>query len=267
MMMTLRPVGKVRTGKAPSRRRGKEGAGKRNQPAEPSVPLVTCLQQRQRLIGIIISILVHLGLLTYSAAWFMQRAQVHVDRGETSTTITLTISAPPQPTPSPPAPASVPQPLKPIAPVVTPLPIPPETIKATAPVAIAHPPAIAHPQPPLTRADAKPRTASFTHATSAARGATQAQPDDLHNEPPEYPEESQRAREQGVVILRVQVTAAGDPAEVSVRQSSGFFRLDQAARQAVRHWRFHPALNASGLPVSSEADVPVRFKLEGSPSN
>lgn len=74
------------------------------------------------------------------------------------------------------------------------------------------------------------------------------------------------AREQGVVVLRVEVTAAGEPTQVSVLQSSGFFRLDQAARQAVRHWRFHPALAAGGLPVASEADVPVRFKLENAGS-
>ena len=96
---------------------------------------------------------------------------------------------------------------------------------------------------------------------SASKGAIQAQPDDLHNEPPEYPEESRTAREQGEVILRVEVTAEGEPARIDVLQSSGFFRLDQAARQAVRYWKFHPALIA-GAPVSSEADVPVRFKLE-----
>jgi protein TonB len=82
----------------------------------------------------------------------------------------------------------------------------------------------------------------------------------LHNEPPEYPEESRVAREQGVVILQVEVTAAGEPANVSILQSSGYFRLDQAARHAVQHWKFHPAMTA-GIPVSCEADVPVRFEL------
>jgi len=97
--------------------------------------------------------------------------------------------------------------------------------------------------------------------SSAAKGAFQAQPDDLHNEPPEYPEESRIALEQGVVILRVEVTAAGEPASVSILKSSGFFRLDQAARGAVEHWRFHPGMTA-GTPVASEADIPVHFKLQ-----
>jgi protein TonB len=107
----------------------------------------------------------------------------------------------------------------------------------------------------------KPARAVNKAATRSFKGAIQAQPDDLQNEPPEYPDESRIAREQGVVILKVEVTAEGIPTTVSILQSSGFFRLDQAARQAVRHWKFHPALIA-GIPVSSEANVPVRFKLQ-----
>jgi len=98
-------------------------------------------------------------------------------------------------------------------------------------------------------------------ATSASKGAIQAQPDELHNEPPEYPEDSRATREQGTVIFRVEVTAAGEPATISILKSSGYFRLDQAARRAVQHWKFHPGMTA-GIPVSSEADVPVHFKLQ-----
>ncbi len=104
--------------------------------------------------------------------------------------------------------------------------------------------------------------ASRVHETSSAtKGAINAEPDDLHNEPPEYPEESRIAGEQGAVILQVRVTAAGEPASVAILKSSGFFRLDQAARCAVQHWKFHPGILA-GTPVASEADVPVHFKLQ-----
>ena len=123
------------------------------------------------------------------------------------------------------------------------------------------PSAAVSPKPPRAQPVAKPKAALARETSSASKGAIQAQPDELHNEPPEYPEESRIAREQGVVILRVQVTAEGEPARIDILQSSGFFRLDQAARQAVRHWKFHPELTA-GIPVSSAADVPVRFKLE-----
>jgi protein TonB len=76
-----------------------------------------------------------------------------------------------------------------------------------------------------------------------------------------YPEESRIAQEQGIVMLRVEVTAAGEPVSVSILKSSGFFRLDQAARRAVQHWKFHPGMTA-GIPVPSEAEVPVHFKLQ-----
>jgi protein TonB len=106
-----------------------------------------------------------------------------------------------------------------------------------------------------------PKASPAKETSSAFKGAVQAQPDELHNEPPEYPEESRAAREQGVVILQVEVTATGEPASLSILKSSGYFRLDQAARRAVQRWKFHPAMTA-GIPVSSEADVPVRFKLQ-----
>jgi len=63
------------------------------------------------------------------------------------------------------------------------------------------------------------------------------------------------------VILQVEVTATGEPASVSILKSSGYFRLDQAARRAVQLWKFHPAMTA-GMPAPSEADVPVHFKLQ-----
>ena len=145
--------------------------------------------------------------------------------------------------------------------------LPPEPVKAEIaptpePIALPPPPSPvvqAKPQAPSPPAPTKVSPAKET--SSAAKGAVQAQPDELHNEPPEYPEESRIAQEQGVVILRVEVTAAGEPASVSMLKSSGFFRLDQAARRAVQHWKFHPGTTA-GIPVPSEADVPVHFKLQ-----
>jgi len=116
-------------------------------------------------------------------------------------------------------------------------------------------------KPQSSRSPAPLKASSAKEASSASKGAIQAQPDELHNEPPEYPEESRAAREQGTVVLSVEVTAGGEPATVSILKSSGYFRLDQAARHAVQHWKFHPAMTA-GIPVSSEADVPVHFRLQ-----
>lgn len=72
--------------------------------------------------------------------------------------------------------------------------------------------------------------------------------------------EARRLKQQGVVLLEVEVNADGRPTDVRVRGSSGFSALDQAALKAVRRWEFEPA-RIGGLPVSSRVEVPVRFSL------
>lgn len=63
----------------------------------------------------------------------------------------------------------------------------------------------------------------------------------LGNPRPAYPPLSIELGEAGAVGLRVAVGADGRAQEVSVARSSGFPRLDRAALQAVRNWRFRPA--------------------------
>jgi protein TonB len=83
---------------------------------------------------------------------------------------------------------------------------------------------------------------------------------DLSNPRPRYPYLARRRGQEGRVLLRVEVTAAGDAAAVSLRQSSGYRLLDDAAVEAVRKWRFAPA-SRGGHPVAGSVDVPVSFKL------
>ncbi|MFZ5512229.1 MAG: energy transducer TonB, partial [Pseudomonadota bacterium] len=78
--------------------------------------------------------------------------------------------------------------------------------------------------------------------------------------PPAYPVLSRRHGEQGKVLLRVHVDAAGRAAQVDVKQSSGHERLDQAARAAVREWRFVPARRGD-TPVAAWVVVPISFVL------
>jgi protein TonB len=96
---------------------------------------------------------------------------------------------------------------------------------------------------------------------AAAKNQTSATPDEIVNQPPVYPEDALQDREQGEVILLVEVTASGTAREVRIAQSSGYFLLDQAALRAVGKWRFHPA-RAAGVAVSSETRVKVNFKAQ-----
>lgn len=77
---------------------------------------------------------------------------------------------------------------------------------------------------------------------------------------PVYPALARKRRQEGVVLLRVQLDAAGYVESAVIAQSSGFTLLDDAARAAVRNWEFEAA-RLNNRPVSSEVEVPVRFEL------
>jgi protein TonB len=84
----------------------------------------------------------------------------------------------------------------------------------------------------------------------------------LENPAPAYPALARRMHEQGKVLLRVFVTERGGAERVELRASSGSARLDQAALETVRHWRFVPARQGAE-PVPAWVVVPISFSLEG----
>jgi protein TonB len=78
---------------------------------------------------------------------------------------------------------------------------------------------------------------------------------------PEYPAASKRMGEAGQVMLRVLVNDKGRPESVQIQKSSGFTRLDEAARQAVLRARFKP-YTEDGKPIPVYAIVPIGFQLD-----
>lgn len=78
---------------------------------------------------------------------------------------------------------------------------------------------------------------------------------------PPYPALSRELGEEGVVLLRISVSAGGQFEQVQLLRSSGFIRLDRAARDGVRSWRFDAAWQG-GQPVADSIDIPVRFRLD-----
>lgn len=77
---------------------------------------------------------------------------------------------------------------------------------------------------------------------------------------PTYPSASRRAGEEGTVRLKVLVDEKGRPRDVAVATSSGFARLDQAAMDAVRKWRFVAATDGTN-PISAWTQVAITFRL------
>lgn len=84
----------------------------------------------------------------------------------------------------------------------------------------------------------------------------------LNNPAPKYPSIARRLGEEGLVLLNVQVTADGAAGSVELQTGSGSRRLDEAALEAVKKWRFVPAKRGDQA-VSASVVVPVRFSLEG----
>jgi protein TonB len=77
---------------------------------------------------------------------------------------------------------------------------------------------------------------------------------------PTYPPASRRAGEQGTVRLKVLVDTNGRASNVAVTQSSGFPRLDEAAIEAVRKWRFVAATDGTNK-IQAYTQVAVTFRL------
>lgn len=83
----------------------------------------------------------------------------------------------------------------------------------------------------------------------------------LDGRPPRYPMESRRKKEQGTVVLRLLIGTDGRVHDISIAQSSGFERLDQAALQAIRGWRWRPTVR-DGEPVEVRGLYSMPFALQ-----
>jgi protein TonB len=66
---------------------------------------------------------------------------------------------------------------------------------------------------------------------------------------------------EGEVLIRTRVLRNGRCDELELVQSSGYALLDRAAMEAIRKWRFRPALRGDEQ-VSSRIEIPVRFRLD-----
>ena len=83
----------------------------------------------------------------------------------------------------------------------------------------------------------------------------------LANPAPRYPYLSRSREEQGKVILQVYVNKKGRASRIETIQSSGYSRLDKAARKAIKNWTFIPALE-DGNPTTGVVQVPISFVLK-----
>lgn len=161
--------------------------------------------------------------------------------------IPLAIEPEAKPAVTPPAP----QPLTEPAPVSPPLTAP----QTTAPVL----PSTVTKETVKDGSSGRSSHATLTANDSLPTTPAQVDPNYLHRPNPVYPSVSKRLREAGTVLLRVSLDAAGEVRDVNVQTTSAYQRLDQAAMEAVRQWRFIPASRGQ-QPVASTVLVPIEFK-------
>ncbi len=116
--------------------------------------------------------------------------------------------------------------------------------------------------PAATAQDHPAAAEASATAAPAATEITQARFDAnyLKNPAPAYPAMSRRLGEEGRVVLRVFVDVEGRPEQIELKNSSGFPRLDQAAEDAVRRWKFAPARRGDEA-VATWVAVPIVFNL------
>lgn len=81
----------------------------------------------------------------------------------------------------------------------------------------------------------------------------------VHKVEPEYTDEARKARYQGAVLLAVDIDAKGTVVNVRVIRALGL-GLDERAMEAVRRWRFKPAVK-NGKAIDFPAAIEVSFHL------
>ena len=201
--------------------------------------------------AIALAVAIHLALAPALLSLGYQAVKKHE---ETLTAINL---RPPPPPASPPAEPKA-QRLQPAVqpvPVATPVAIP-RPVMALVPTAAPQiPMAAVMPVKATVSAPAPTAAAPPSMVTSDALGTRM-----IAGNPPRYPVESRRKKEQGTVELLLILAADGRVETISITRSSGFARLDDAALSAVRRWRWAPTLR-DGAPVKVRGVVEIPFVL------
>jgi len=210
----------------------------------------------RRLTGLALVVLLHVALI-YALTQGLARKVVEVVRNPLEVKIVETVKPPPEKPPQLPVPKLAAPPPPRIA--------PPE-VKVEVPPPKPAPPAVAAAKP----VEAVPAPAPAAPAQQAAAQGTAAKPhvpvrvgavvDGRACEKPRYPPASVRANETGTVLLSFLIDVGGKVIESKVERSSGFHRLDEAARNGLALCKFKPA-TVDGKPEQSWARIEYEWKL------
>lgn len=163
------------------------------------------------------------------------------------------------------APAAQAEPLRRLPAPVQPRPQPAAVRSASFAAAASAPTQVQSPAP-ASSVSASPAPTTALAASAAAAHPAPIQPPRfdaayLNNPRPPYPPLARRLGEEGKTVLRVYVSAEGLPGQIELLESAGSPRIDAAALEAVKHWRFVPARQGE-LAIAAWVRVPISFRLE-----
>ena len=116
----------------------------------------------------------------------------------------------------------------------------------------------APPEPPVSdtaSVDSQEQDASLIEEKGVTSGAQT-----FKATSPVYPRISRRRSEEGTVTLSIEVLANGQAGKISITQSSGHHRLDEAALKAARKTTFTPA-KQFGREIDSTTELSFTFRL------
>ncbi|PUE14395.1 energy transducer TonB [Limnohabitans sp. MMS-10A-160] len=165
----------------------------------------------------------------------------------------LLADAPPDLVPPQPAP-KLPPPPKSLPPPTASVPVPDVPAPLAAPAAHAIAAVSAAPQAAATPAPSAPAGKADAVRTSAVVNSANC-------EKPEYPSASRRMEEEGTVSLRFLIGVDGKVIQSEIEKSSGYKRLDEAARAGLSRCQFRPA-TVDGKPEQAWASMRYTWRLE-----
>lgn len=109
----------------------------------------------------------------------------------------------------------------------------------------------------------KPETAQGADSAPGPSGTPEGEAQPLGKIEPGYPPVSRKLGEQGEAIFVLTINADGTVAAAELEKTSGFERLDTAARAALLAATFAPPrTDTTGQPASSRKRFRVEFRLE-----
>jgi protein TonB len=208
---------------------------------------------RKHVIGLTAVVVLH-GLLFWAINSGLARKFVKVIKGPVEAVL-LEETKPdiPPPPPPPPPPKNLPPPPPSYVPPVDIQVATPPPVNAIAAVSNTPQP-VAPPSPLPVQMTAPPAPPAPPVQTAAVISASSC-------EKPEYPSASKRLEEEGTVQLKFLVGSDGKVIESAVEKSSGFRRLDEAARAGLSKCQFKPA-TVDGKPQQSWASMKYTWRLE-----